>query len=112
MLVLFEDLIFEAKPLGGIGATHTFNNGVTISVQASKGSYSKPREDLKSPNDFCSFEIAMWNKDGEWVTKNFVPNNNDNVAGWQDRSQINALMLSLQCTEMWEYLQSKLNLNK
>ena len=93
---VFKDLKFEPRISGGVGAIHQFDNGITISVQAGEGSYSTPRKDLTSPDKFVSFEVAMWGEDGEWVTKEFVPDAGDDVLGWQDRGQINALMLLIQ----------------
>ena len=55
-----------------------------------------PKENLTSSDQFSSFEVAMWGEDGEWVTKEFVPDAGDDVLGWQDRGQINALMLLIQ----------------
>ena len=95
-MLIFKDLEFKKRDMGGVGATHTFDNGITISVQAGSGPYSTPREDLTSSDDFVSFEVAMWDEDGEWVTKDFVPDAGDDVLGWQDRGEINALMLLIQ----------------
>ena len=95
-MIQFKDLKFEPRGFGGVGATHTFDNGITISVQASKMNYSTPREDLTSSDDFVSFEVAMWDEDGEFITKDFVPDAGDDVLGWQDRGEINALMLLIQ----------------
>ena len=94
-MLIFKDLEFF-KTFSGVGATHTFDNGITISVQAGSFHYSTPREDLTSSDDFVSFEVAMWDEDGEWVTKDFVPDAGDDVLGWQDRDEINALMLLIQ----------------
>ena len=33
---------------------------------------------------------------GEFVTKDFLPGHDDDVLGWQERGQINALMLLVQ----------------
>ena len=95
-MITFKDLKFEPRGFGGVRAEHTFDNGITISVQASKMNYSTPKEDLTSSDDFVSFEVAMWDEDGEWVTKDFVPDHHDDVLGWQDRGEINALMLLVQ----------------
>ena len=95
-MITFKDLKFEPRGFGGVGAKHTFDNGITISVQASKMNYSTPKEDLTSSDDFVSFEVAMWDEDGEWVTKDFVPDAGDDVLGWQDRGEINALILLIQ----------------
>ena len=97
-MIKFKDLKFEPRDFGGVGAKHTFDNGITISVQASQFNYSTPKEDLTSSDDFVSFEVAMWEEDGEWVTKDFVPDSEyyDDVLGWQDRGEINALILLIQ----------------
>ena len=94
-MLIFKDLEFF-KTFSGVGATHTFDNGITISVQASQFNYSTPKEDLTSSDDFVSFEVAMWDEDGEWVTKDLVPDHDDDVLGWQDRDEINTLMNKIQ----------------
>ena len=95
---VFKDLQFNtSKFSGGIGATMRFDNGFEIGVQAGSFNYSTPREDLKSPDDFVSFEVAVFGPpNGDFVTKQFVPDAHDDVLGWQDRGQINALMLLIQ----------------
>ena len=94
---VFKDLQFNtSKFSGGIGATMRFDNGFEIGVQAGSFNYSTPREDLKSPDDFVSFEVAVIAPNGDWATKQFVPDHDDNVLGRQDRGQINALMLLIQ----------------
>lgn len=93
-MLIFKDLVFE-KTFGGVGAAHTFDNGITISVQAGSGNYSTPRENLSSSDDFASFEVAMWDEGGDFVTKDFFPDNND-VIGWQDRADISILMIKIQ----------------
>ena len=91
MLLTFKDLLFE-KTFGGVGAKHTFDNGITISVRAGSFYYSTPRDNLTSSDDFASFEVAMWEEDGEWVTKDFVLDADDDVLGWQNRIDISLLM--------------------
>ena len=95
---VFKDLEFKSRKFsGGIGATMLFDNGFEISVQAGSFNYSTPKEDLKSPDDFVSFEVAVFGPpNGDFVTKQFVPDAHDDVLGWQDRGQINALMLLIQ----------------
>ena len=92
----FSDLVFKDRAHGGIGAHHKFDNGFEISVQAGSFNYSTPRENLKSPDDFTSFEIAVFGPNGDFVTKDFVLGLDDDVLGWQNRGQINDLMLSIQ----------------
>ena len=97
----FKDLKFKKRAFGGIGATMEFDNGFEISVQAGSFAYSTPREDKDSPDDFVSFEVAVFGPpNGDFVTKNFVPDDHDDdVLGWQDRGQINTLMLLIQSTK-------------
>ena len=94
-MLIFKDLIFE-KTFGGVGASHTFNNGITISVQAGSGIYSTPKENLTSSDEYSSFEVAMWDEDREWVTRDFLFDYHDDVLGWKSRDEINALMLLIQ----------------
>ena len=94
-MLIFEDLKFE-KTFGGVGATHTFDNGITISVQAGSGNYSTPRENLSSSDDFVSFEVAVWDEGGDWITKEFAPDANNDVIGWQGRGEISFLMVKIQ----------------
>ena len=61
---MFKDLEFEPNGLGGVGAHHTFENGVTISVQASMFNYCTPRENLPSHDFYLNFEVALWDDDG------------------------------------------------
>ena len=92
---VFKDLVFGER-FGGIGARMDFDNGFSISVIAGKSAYSTPREDKDSPDDFASFEVAVFAPNGDWATKQFVPDLDDDVLGWQERGQINALMLLVQ----------------
>jgi hypothetical protein len=92
----FKDLVFKKNPFGGIGATIELDNGFEMSIQAGSFNYSTPKEDKDSPDDFASFEIAVFAPNGDFVTKDFVLNHDDDVLGWQDRGQINALMLLIQ----------------
>ena len=98
VMKVFKDLQFKSSKFSGsIGARMQFDNGFEISVQAGAFNYSTPKEDLKSPDDFVSFEVAIFGPpNGGFVTKKFVPEAHDDVLGWQDRGQINALMLLIQ----------------
>ena len=90
-MTTFKDLQFEKK-WGGVGANYTFDNGITLSVQAGNINYSTPREDLPSADNYASFEIAMWDKDGEWITQDIVPGHNDDVVGWVSRDEIDEII--------------------
>tara|TARA_R110000803_G_scaffold105200_1_gene173390 strand:+ start:348 stop:644 length:297 start_codon:yes stop_codon:yes gene_type:complete len=95
-MLIFKDLEFKRKEMGGVGASHTFENGITISVQASKGNYSTPREDLTSSDEFVSFEVAVMDGDGDFITKNHFQNHGNDVRGWMDRADISILMIKIQ----------------
>ena len=93
---VFKDLKFEVSRFGGIKARTTFDNGIGLSVVAGTSAYSTPREALPSPDLFTSFEVAVFNSDGEFTREFFPPDHDDDVLGWQERGQINALMLLIQ----------------
>ena len=92
---VFKDLEWRSWQ-DGVAATQKFDNGFELSIVAGPGKYSSPREDKDSPDDFSSFEIAVFDPQGNWATKEFFPDHDDDVLGWQDRGQINALMLLIQ----------------
>lgn len=89
----FKDLVFK-KTFGGVGAEHKFDNGITISVQAGAGIYSTPRKNLISPNSYSSFEVALWDESGQWVTQDFVKTDRE-VVGWQTKDEIDAIMMAV-----------------
>ena len=94
---VFKDL--EFKELGGsrIGAFERFSNDFAISVVAGPHAYSTPRESNKDSDFFSEFEVAVFAPNGDF-TREFFPEDhtNDAVMGWQERGQINALMLLIQ----------------
>ena len=91
-MTAFKDLKFEKK-WDGVGSHHTFDNGITLSVQAGTINYSTPREDHSSADNYSSFEIAIWDEKGEWITQDIVPNpNGDDVAGWVSRENIDEII--------------------
>jgi hypothetical protein len=92
----FRDLVFHKNGTGGINSRTDFDNGFSISVIAGGLAYSTPREDKDSPDDFSSFEVAVFAPDGDFTREFFPEDVNDDVLGWQERGQINALMLLIQ----------------
>lgn len=86
----FEDLKFKKQTHGGVGATVEFKD-VTVSVQAGAFVYSTPREDLLDSTMYSSFEVAVFDKDGRFVTNNFM-DNVDEVSGWTSKEQIDELL--------------------
>jgi len=97
----FKDLEFKSRDFGGLthrggfGAIAKIGNH-TISVQCGDMAYCTPRENLKSVEDYFSFEIAIWEGDdlsfGAWVTRDFVEDCDEDVAGWIGRDQINKII--------------------
>ena len=89
---VFKDLVFHKNRTGGINSRTDFDNGFSISVIAGQMAYSTPREDKDSPNDFSSFEVAVFAPDGEFTREFFPEDHNDDVLGWQNRKDINSII--------------------
>ena len=98
-MIQFKDLIFKDHT-HMINAHHVFDNDWEISVSAGVGIYSTPREDikdpvalllLKDPAKFSSFEIAIFNQNGDFATSE-VLQIDDDVVGWQGREDINNII--------------------
>ena len=93
---VFKDLVFHANRTGGINSRMDFDNGFSISVIAGGLAYSTPREDNTDPDHFSEFEVAVFAPDGDFTREFFPEDTHDDVLGWQERGQINALMLLIQ----------------
>ncbi len=98
-MVTFKDLEFKPKKLGhlpcGTSTRCEFDNGYSISVVAGEFAYCTPKQNLDEPEDYSTFEVAVF-KGKEWATKQFLPHHHDDVIGYQDRGEINSLMLLIQ----------------
>ena len=92
----FNDIKFGTHPTGRGIQGKLKVNGFTLSVIAGTSAYSTPREDLNSPDDFSSFEIAVFDSNGDWATETFFPDLGDDVKGWVDRDEITELIGKLQ----------------
>ena len=97
----FNDLVFTRRQFGDGWGSQTEINGFILSVQASTMNYCTPREDLESVNEYASFEIAVWEADGDrnWVTRDFFLDHHDDVVGWQSRDEINTLIKRLETND-------------
>jgi len=84
----FKDLVFKMRNEGGWSSVTTIAHH-TLSVQCGRFPLCTPRENLSSPTEHSSFEIAVWENAGDmkWVTKDFT-DCNDDVAGWVSRDEI------------------------
>ena len=69
---------------GAIQGKLMLSNGIEFSVVAGPTLYSLPKDKGDSPDDFDKFEVAVFDKDGNWV--------DDDVIGWQSRKDINKLI--------------------
>ena len=93
---VFKDLVFHANKTGGVNSRMDFDNGFSISVIAGGIAYSTPRENNQDPDHFSEFEVAVFAPDGDFTREFFPEDHSDDVLGWQERGQINALMLLIQ----------------
>ena len=97
----FKDIKFKQHQSGkGIHGKLTIENGMSLSVVAGQYSYSDPRSDV-APNGYSRFEVAIFDKDGEWATQKVLGNLGDNVLGWQTRNEIDSII-----KEMYNYEKS------
>jgi hypothetical protein len=97
----FKDIKFKQHQSGkGIHGKLTIENGMSLSVVAGQYFYSDPRSDV-APNGYSRFEVAIFDKDGEWATQKVLGNLGDNVLGWQTRNEIDSII-----KEMYSYEKS------
>jgi hypothetical protein len=101
------------KIIRGSGFHITFENGVTVSVQFSRGSYCNKYpnndmydKDIKFDKDMNiikdwkdplplegspNAEVAIWNKKGNWITEKYLESigeDEDDVIGFQTAEQV------------------------
>jgi len=95
MIKEFEDLVFEKNRHGGLGSSTKVGDH-TLSIQCGKYVYSTPREDAPSQNMFSSYEVAIFDSDGDFVTEKFIDDSEvGGVAGWVTRDTINQVINKL-----------------
>ena len=92
----FKDIQFHPSMGGNLKSITRFDNGFEISVIAGEFAYSTPRENSTDPYFFSAFEVAVYDHDGYFTREFFPEGHDDDVLGWQERGQINALMLLVQ----------------
>ena len=95
-MITVNDLKFYPQSHGGIGAKLNTKAKLTLSIQAGQGVYSFPREDGLQPGDYTSFEVAILNTLGEFVTDKFIDCGHDTVAAWCSREVINNIIYQLE----------------
>lgn len=89
-MIQFKDLKFKDN-FGGINANHKFDNGWEISVAAGRMAYSTPREDGLDSSAYSSFEVAIFNPNGDFATKDLLQADDD-VVGWCGREDVNNMI--------------------
>ncbi|MCP4325121.1 MAG: hypothetical protein GY787_25405 [Alteromonadales bacterium] len=94
-MVTTDDLKFTKQMHGGIGSVLKTKSKVTISIQAGAGIYSNPRENGLEPDSYTSFEVALLNTKGAFITDKFINCHGDMVAGYVTRDVIDALIYQL-----------------
>ncbi len=94
-MVTTDDLKFTKQMHGGIGSVLKTKSKVTISIQAGAGIYSNPRENGLEPDSYTSFEVALLNTKGAFITDKFINCHGDMVASYVTRDVIDALIYQL-----------------
>ena len=92
----FKDIKFFPSMGGNLKSNTKFDNGFEISVIAGEFAYSTPRENSLDPDFFSAFEVAIFNDEGKFVTRDFFQDIEYDVMGWQSRSDINTIMMVVQ----------------
>ena len=95
MVKEFKDLVFKKHIHGGLGSSTKIGDH-TLSVQCGKFVYSSPREDASVTTSFSSFEVGIFDSDGDFVTEKFIDDSEEGgVAGWVTRDTINQVINKL-----------------
>ena len=91
----FKDIKFEKRRIGGIQARVELKDEMILSIVAGEFAYSSPRADFGEPEQFESFEIAIIDKDGDFVTREHLAVEHNDVLGWVSREQIEEIIANL-----------------
>ena len=81
----FKDISWKQHRVGkgAIQGLLMLDNGIELSIVAGEFLYSTPRKNLGTPDAFSSFEVAVFDKEGEMM---------GDPTGWQSRDNINTLI--------------------
>lgn len=92
----FKDIKFEKGQFNnGIQARIKLKDEMILSIVAGEFAYCIPRKNSEDPNEFKSFEIAIMNKEGDFVTRDFFKYAGDDVQGWVSREEIEKIIKKL-----------------
>jgi hypothetical protein len=95
------------KIINGKGFHLEFENGFTISVQIGYGNYCENYnldnaiavERTPRKMECKNAEIAIWDKNGNWVTKDFIKDLDDDVVGYIEADEIADLIYKVKSKE-------------
>ena len=80
----FKDITWKKHSMpGAIQGLLPLSGGFELSIVAGSFMHCTPKENLGDPNLHSSFEVAIFNPEGEFV---------GDVKGWQSREDINVLI--------------------
>jgi hypothetical protein len=88
----FSKIIFKKDQMGEWKSRTHFQNGYSMSVIAGQMAYCNPRQNLEDPQEYLTYEIAIFNEDDDFVTQRFTDEANDDVCGWLTKDEINEIM--------------------
>jgi len=89
---VFKDLVFKKHSSGlGVHAIEKFDNGFELSVVAGEHLYSTPKESSNDVNFFSTFEIAIFDMTGGFITRQII-GGDDDVASFKSRDEISSIM--------------------
>lgn len=85
---------FNNTPNNGKGFRMTFDNGLSLSVQWGTMNYCDNNSMRRDVNDSscANAEVAVWDQNGKWMTKVFIPGLMDDVAGYLTPNDVSDLM--------------------
>ena len=95
----FKNIDWKFHPLDkkSIQGVIEFNNGLLLSVVAGAKFYSSKIGDAAPHHSkFASFEVAVLDSDGNFITGKFTKDVNDEVIGWQSREDIDAIISKIE----------------
>ena len=94
----FKDISWKLHSLDkkSIQGIIEFDSGLELSVIAGAKFYSSRIGDVKPHHSkFASFEVAVLDEDGKFITEKFTDENNE-VIGWQSREDIDAIISKIE----------------
>tara|TARA_Y100001958_G_C21247615_1_gene579164 strand:+ start:309 stop:632 length:324 start_codon:yes stop_codon:yes gene_type:complete len=93
----FNNVQFKKHPVSkGWAGIYIFEDNTRLSVVCGETMYCDPKSNLPKLEDYHAFEVAVLNDKDEFITKQYYPENNEDVVGWQSREMITQLMANIE----------------